>query len=301
MIKQFRYKNLTWLDLESPSPSELDELGRRYDLHPLILEELARPSERARVDVYSQLTYLILHLPLDGEKTIAKEIDFVLGRDFIITTHYEPIDVLNDFAKILETDFNLKHHQSELQAGFIFFHIIKELYEAVELGLNRLNTRLRAAEEKVFHGEERLMVWKLSEINHQLMDYRWALKAHGEILTSLETPGEELFGRAFAYYLKALGGEQQKIWNILESNHAAFLDLRDTNDSLLTIKTGETTRVLTVTAFILLPMTIVSSLFGLSSPNLPLVNSPYAFYLVLSLMILASILTYALARFKKWI
>lgn len=293
MIKQFRYKDIVWLDLESPTADEVKELGQKYDIYPLVLEELTHPSERPRVDVYSDFIYLILHFP--------QEIDFIIGKHFIITTHYETVNSLNDFAKILETDLSLKKNHGQLHAGFIFYYIIKEIYATLETRLNNLNDRLRTAEEKVFHGEERAMVKKLSEISHELMDLRWTLKTHGEILTTVEVAGEDLFGRTFVYYLKAISSEQIKIWNTLESNRTMFLDLRETNDSLLTIKTNETIKTLTIAAFVLLPMTIIAQLFGIASNDVPVVHSVNGFETVVGLMILSSVLTYLVARFKKWI
>ena len=133
------------------------------------------------------------------------------------------------------------------------------------------------------------------------MDWRWTLKTHGEILTSLETAGEELFGRAFIYYLRAISSEQAKIWNIIESNRAMFLDLRETNDSLLTIKTNETIKALTIAAYVLLPMTIIAQLFGVAGNDTPLINSANGFETVVGLMIVSSVITYLVARFKKWV
>lgn len=298
MLKQFRYKDITWIDLESPTDAEIAELGANYELHPIALAELTRPSARAKVDVYSNFIYLILHFPT---ATASQEVDFVIGKDFIITTHYELINPLNDFAKIFETDFELKKNPDKIHAGFIFYYIIKQLYASLEDNLGFINDRLKQVEEKVFSGQERKVVKELSLINRELLDTRWALKAHRDVLASLELAGEELFTKKFGYYLKAISGEYERIWNAIESNRATFTDLRETNESLLSIKANETIRTLTVTAFILLPMTIIAQLFGISSAHIPLVDSPNAFYIIVICSLLASLLTYIVARLKKWI
>jgi magnesium transporter len=300
MLKKLRYKDITWIDVEAPTEAEISELGTTYDIHPVALAELARPSVRSKVDVYNNFIYLILHFP-KLSSTESQEVDFIIGKDFIISTHYEMVNSLNDFAKIFESDFTLKKNHEKLHAGFIFYYMVKDLYASLDNDLNYINDQLKSVEQKVFYGQERQVIKKLSEINRQLLDYRWALKAHGEIWSSLELAGPEIFGTKFGYYLKAMNGEYERIWNAIESNRATFLDLRETNDSLLSIKTNETTRVLTVTAFILLPMTIITQLFGITSNNLPLVDSPNAFPIIVIIAALSSLLTYFVARLKKWI
>ena len=117
MLKKFRYKDITWIDLESPTEAEIAELGATYEIHPVVLTELDRPSARAKVDVYSDFIYLILHFPTPAGTD--QEIDFIVGKNFIITTHYELVDSLNDFAKIFETDFVLKKNHDKIHG---FFH-----------------------------------------------------------------------------------------------------------------------------------------------------------------------------------
>jgi magnesium transporter len=309
MLKQFKYKDIIWLDLESPTEEELTQIGTEYKIHPLVINELQQPSLRTKVDLYNDYLYLILHFPVTqsqgNDKTTAnqrdqQEIDFVISKDFIITAHYEPLNTLYDFAKIFEVDFDWKKGADKIHAGFIFFYILRELYSSLENGLHLINDQLKRVEKQVFSGREREVVEALAEINHELLDYRWSLKSHREVLTSLEIAGLEIFGQKFSYYLKALTGEQEKLQNILNNLRETFTDLSDTNDSLLTIKTNNIMRALTVAAFVFLPLSIIPQIFGISSDFIPFQENPYNFYIISALMVIGSSFLYLLARNKKW-
>lgn len=309
MLKQFKYKEITWLDLEAPTKEELDQIGKDYKIHPLVMAELETPSLRTKVDLYNHYLYLILHFPVtqaqgasreEAENYDQQEVDFVVGKDFIITAHYEPLNTFYDFARIFDSDFDWRKGDDKLHAGFLFFSILRELYASLEHGLHFLNEELKRVESKVFSGREREVVRSLAEINHELLDYRWSLKSHREVLASLEVAGAEIFGQKFAYYLKVLSREQEKLHNLLDSLRETFTELSDTNDALLAIKTNDIMRSLTVLAFIFLPLTIVPAIFGISNARMPLQNSPYGLLLVLVLMALSSGTLYLLARSKKW-
>src|SRR3989344_5696286 len=127
MVKKFKYKDVIWIDLESPTLEELAAIGKEYELHSVVMHELEIPNNRSKVDLYSDMIYLGLHFPrgllgrgASDDKRQSLEIDFVVGKNVIITNHYELINVLNDFGKIFETDFILKKNHDRIHAGFIF-------------------------------------------------------------------------------------------------------------------------------------------------------------------------------------
>ena len=177
---------------------------------------------------------------------------------------------------------------------------MRELYAALETNLHFLNDQLKKVERKVFSGREREVVEVLAAINREILDCRWSLKSHREILASLELAGVEIFGDKFRYYFQTLAGEHAKLWNMLENIRETFIDLRDTNDSLLAIKTNDIVRVLTVAAFIFLPLTIIPQVFGMNIGYLPFTGHRFDFFFVLALMALFSALLYMIARLKKW-
>ncbi len=300
MLKQFKYKDIVWLDLESPAESEVAKIGKEHKIHQLVLGELEQPSERSKVDVYDNLIYLVLHFPcIDCEQS--QEIDFVIGKNFIVTAHYQPIGSLENFAKIFETDFLSKNSQEKIHAGFILFYMLKEVYRDTERSLDILNQRLKEVEAQVFSGREREVVATLASINHELLGCQWTLKAHREILGSLASAGEELFGNKFRYYLQAICGEERRVWKMVESSRQTFNDLRNTNASLLSIKTNEIMKLLMVLAFIFLPLNLVAQIFG-TSTRLPTFIAPeYDFYFSLVIMLLLLAGMFWLAKKKKWL
>jgi magnesium transporter len=269
MLKQFKYKSLVWIDLESPTPQELQILGTEYKIHPLVQAELAKPSERSKVDVYKDTIYLVLRFPRVGSGSSrgnnaddAEEIDFVIGKDFIITTHYELINPLNDFGRIFETDFVVKKNHEQLHAWFLFYHMLKEVYANLENRLMVIGRQLKGVEEQVFSGQEREAVKIIADINRELLDCQWTIKSHKEILESLQAAASELFDPKCRYYLQAIAGEERRIWKIIENNLETFDNLRSANESLLSIKTNETMKILTVVAFIFLPLNLIAQLYG---------------------------------------
>ena len=263
MITKSSYRGITWIDMESPSKADIIKVRKEFDVHSMVAEEVLTPSLRPKVDVYSSHIYLILHFP--RYTSLSREIDFILGKEFLITVHYEPIDEFLDFTKLFEASELIgQGRDADIDAGFIFYHILRGLYRGIENDLESINQNLRDIESHIFLGDERRMVERISNVNRSLMDFRWALKNHEDILNSLENDTAGFFIDSFSSQLHALYNEYYKIWNSIESNKEIVGDLRTTNDSLLSTKTNEVMKVLTILAFITFPLSLIASIFGMN-------------------------------------
>lgn len=303
MISKYNYKGLTWVDLESPTEEEIAHTMEEYSIPVLIGEEMHSRSIQSKVDLYPNFIYLILHFPHishNSTKSVEKEIDFVVGNNFIITTHYEFIDSLHEFSKTFEVDAILEKRMDVDHAGFLFFHLIKAMYTHSRYQLNGINSLLKDTEKKIFEGTEGTMVATISNINRTLLDFRQALRFHKEVLNSFELSAKQFFGEKFSYYLSSIIGEYNKTQSILDSHKEILDDLRDTNDSLLANKTNETMKILTIITFLISPVTVISSLFMMNT-NFTLINSEYQYFLIIGAMILTSIVTFIYFRLKKWL
>lgn len=303
MISKYTYKKLTWIDLESPTREEVVRLVEEYDLPALVGEELLGQTVRSKVDIHENLIYLILHFPVlhhkNGERP-EQEIDFIIGKDFVITTHYEAIDPIHEFSKIFEVNSILDKTQIGDHAGFLFFYIIKELYRSTTRKLEDLNSRIERIEALIFEGHEGRMVEEISLMKRKLIDFKQAIRFHHGVLTSFERAGKNFFGESFEYYLSAIVGEYTKVENILDGHMDILDDLRKTNDSLLSNKTGETVKTLTIMTFIMLPLTLITGIFGMNS-NVSFIEDPIDFFIVIAAMVVLATSMFIYFKSKKWL
>lgn len=304
MISRYTYKDLVWVDVQSPTQEEVRTLMEEFSIHPLVADELLGPTLRPKVDLYHNFIYLILHFPTithkhDGGQD--QEIDFIIGKKFIITAHYDLVDQLHEFSKVFEVNSILDKSNIGDHAGFILFYILKDLYKLLDGELDHINHDFNEIQSKIFSGNERDMVNSISHLNRDLLNFKQIIRPHKEVLESFEIAGTKFFGADFSYYLRTIVGEFYKISSILDGHRETVLDLRDTNDSLLTTKTNDIMKTLTVTAFIILPLTFIEQLFGMGFIDTPLMDSANGFIITSALMAIIGLLLFAYFKFfKKW-
>lgn len=308
MIEKYKYKNIDWIDLENPTQDEIRSLINEYSIEPLVADELISPTLRSRVDMYPDYIYMILHFPIadsPNSKIIdtksVQEIDMIIGKDFIITTRYETIDALHEFSKVFEVNSILDKSDMGKHAGFIFFYMIQYFYKGMMDKIENVREILGEIEEEIFKGNEKQMVIELSKANRLLLTFQESIALHEEVLQSFEIAGQQFFGKDFKYHLRKVIGEYYRVRSALGSTRDYLHELRDTNDSLLSSKQNEIMKTLTVMAFVVLPLSFLTGLFGMNTKHIPFIGEPYDFMLIMAIMFIVGMSMYIFVKVKRWL
>lgn len=300
-----------WVDLESPTQEEIRDIAMTYRLHPLVVHELSAPTLKPKVDFYADFIYLILHFPRfrrtaaqreREQRTAAdQEIDFIIGKKFLITVRYGGSDAVQIFGKMFDASSLLDKRAIGAHAGFIFFHLLSKLYEELLHEIAAVRETLRDIEDRTFSGEEREMVLSLSRVSRELLDFKRSLSLHRDVLESFEVAGAKLFGEDFRFHLRTLVGDYYRVEHAVSGNVEFLSELRETNNSLVSTKQNEIMKTLTILAFIALPATTVLSLFQIESAARPIVGLPFDFWILVLLLVGIAFSLYSWFKHKRWL
>ena len=303
MLSRYSKASLTWIDCVSPTPAEVRSLMQEFSIDAALAEELLLPSFRPKVERRGNVLYVILHFPLlrGGQGRHEQEIDFLIGKDFLITTRYATLDPLHSFAKTFEAESVLGRDAPATHGGHLFVSMARNLYSALGAECDTLERRLHDIEEHIFAGQERHMVVRISHVGRLIHDFRQSLLSHGEMLASFEPVAARFFGPEFSYYIHELLGTYQRIVSRLENLRESLVELRETNNSLLSTKQNEIMKTLTVLAFTFLPLTFITGLFGMNTEHNPIVGGPYDFWIILGGMVALAVGCFFFFRYKDWL
>ncbi len=275
---------------------------QEFHLNHFVAEELLLPTQKPRVEVHGDYLYTILHFPAlrHTHKTSEQEVDFVVGRDFIITTRYDMIDPLHKFAKVLEVQGVLDTNTIGDHAGYLFFYMLRRLYKAVEYELDFVRTDIRTIEEHLFGNKEIEMVRAISRCARDVLNLRQTIEPHRDILKVLQTDGAQFLGDEFIPFLRSLENDYYRLHNHIMRHTDMLHEIRETNNSLLSTKEGETMRMLTLMALLTFPLTLLVALADFHAVHNPFIGLPYDFWIVVGMVVVVAGLILSYYRYKKW-
>ncbi len=303
MLTRYGQKNAVWVDLVAPTPLEVRNLMHEFNIDPLIAEELLVPSFKPKVERRGDIIYVILHFPvLRGlGRRAEQEIDFVIGKNFLITARYDNVDPLHAFAQAFEVSTVLNRPAAHLNGGHLFTSMAHALYEALVSECHMVTRQLQDIEERIFNGGERQMVIELSQTGRVIHDFRDALAPHREMLVSIEPSATRLFGPEFAYYLRDLEGAQGRVLRTVDNLHNSLTELRETNNSLLSTKQNEVMKTLTVLAFVFFPLQFIAGVFGMNTLHNPIIGSQFDFWILVGGMVAVAAGFFIYFKRKGWL
>ncbi|MDQ5883487.1 MAG: magnesium transporter [Patescibacteria group bacterium] len=307
MISKYKHKNITWIDIERPTRNEIIDTVEEYRIPKLAGEELLTETLKSKVDYYEkqELIYLVLHFPFFDKKekiVVEKEIDFLIGKNFLITTHYQEIEPFNNFSKIFENNSILDGNKIGENPGFLLFYILKELYKTLDNELDGIGVNLEKIEGDIFDSKERDAVNSISYVNRKIIRFKKALSFHGDIIRSVEPIGTDMFGSGFSFNMGMILSEYNKVNTTVAWYKEILNDMRDTNNTLLTTKTNETIKTLTIINFIMLPITLITQVFGMNvNDNIILIQTFSDFFVVIGAMVLTGLVMFVYFKGRKWL
>jgi len=304
VMQTLKTRTVVWHHFFRPSASDIKWLGQTFNFHGLVLDELSRPTARPRVDNFGQYLYMVLHFPIFEEqerKTHPREVDFILTKKELITVAYEPVSPLEDFFKKCSIEKSCEDLYASKTPAHLLFYVLQCLYGFALRELDHIQENINRIEEEIFSGREREVVEELSIVRRDIIDFRRAIKPQLMTLESLFEHGAAMFGSALKPFLAGLVGEFTKVWDLLENNKEALDALYDNNATLLEVKQNDIMKVLTIMAFTTFPLVLFAQLFGMNTMATPIVGSPNDFWIIVGIMVAATVGMFLFFKSKKWL
>ncbi|MCP6719138.1 MAG: magnesium transporter CorA family protein [Patescibacteria group bacterium] len=305
MRRIIKSSKITWIDITNPTQNDIIYLKKRFKFHPLILDELLNPSLRPKVELHKDYLFMVIYYPIhikEKRETTSRELNIIVGKKVLITSHYKTINPL----KVLSNDCRIHKEARKLYmsegTGQLLYHILSSFWKNCFNKSKRIDKRIDDIQKGIFGGMEREMVLEISLVKIDIINFWRIIEHQKEILESLSKDGLQFFGKSLLPHFSDILGTYEQVVNSLETHKETILALENTNQSLLSTRINEIMRVLTIFSVILLPLTLISSIWGMNFPkSLPLTGSSSGFWVISSLMAVLMMTMIVYFRKKKWL
>ena len=303
-VESVVWNDLTWIDIDRPTERETEYLAQNYPFHPLDLDDCLSRIQRPKIDEYKDYRFLVLHFPVFNKQTRAttpSQVSVFIGDKYLITLHKGELKPLVKLFRECQLEEEAREENFSQGSGYLLYRIIDRLVDYCLPILNRISANIEQAEDNIF-ASRRIprAIEAISMLRRDVISFRriiWPMRA---VIGSLEPRIRRFTKMDLAVYFGDMIDHVDKIWDALDEYKEIIEGLNDTYDSLATNRTNEVIRMLTIIATILLPLTVVASLYGMNIP-LPFQQSGYSLIFVLFIwVVIVSGMLYFFRR-QRWI
>ncbi len=295
---------LTWIHLDSPTTEEATALAQRFGWHPLDVEDVISKRQRPKVDEYDDYRFVVLHFPVydkAAKRLNAGELDVFLGPDYLVTLPtVELLPVTRLFQRCTD-DAELRDNLFEKGSGYLLYHVLDDLFDYCFPILDKIGHKLDSIEDDIEEDESsQEIVRDISRVKQEIISYRKIIKPQRPILRLLERHVERFLPEDLELYFDDLVDASERIWDLLDNYKEVVEALEATNESAISHRQNDVLRVLTIFSVLLLPLTLLASVFGMNV-DFPGYGTAEAFWAILVGMIVVLGGVVAFFRWKRFL
>ena len=305
MIKRDRHFNITWIQMNNPTESEITDISEEFLLSPSVKDEIKAASLSAKFDAdYSNdSAFLVLHFPAIDNKIKGgrkEEIDFIISKRWLITITYDENFQFFDTSEVVNKVYS-ENTKEDVTAVHIAMKVIRRKYKSCNKDLDMVDEKLLKVENQIFNGNERKMVNNISEIIHKLMDFDHSLTRHYRVIQNFKEYCMDHYGKYISDEFRKRDEIYDDVYGRIKSLRDTIDEFKDTNDSLLQHKTNDTMKTLTMMSFVIFPLSLIAGVFGMDTKYSPILGHPHDFAIIISIMFGATAAMFIYFKYKKWL
>jgi len=300
-IDSLTWGDLTWIDIEPPTEKETEYLAQNYPFHPLDLDDTRSRIQRPKIDEYKEYLFLVFHFPRyrkDEGILTSSQLAVFIGPNYLITLHKGELKPLVKLFKECQIDEESRQEYLSQGSGFLLYRILDRLVDYCLPILDKVGDGTEEVEDAIFADRKRGTVREISRLRRDVIAFRriiWPMRA---VIGGLEPKVRRFAKKDLAVYFGDMVDHLDKIWDGLDEYKEIIEGLNDTHDSIATNRTNEVVRILTIIATVMLPVTVVASIYGMNI-SLPFMDSDYALlYVFLIMLVVIGGILYFLRRIR---
>ncbi len=300
MLRELKLGWIKWIDAVWLTPEEKEAVVNKYKVHELDIEACKEWNQRARIDNYDAYSFLILHFPkynILKKKYNLNEFKIFLWKNFLITFRdHSWSHVDNIFEKFSNIKINTRKKDIKVSTGYILYEITQAMLEKMFRVTKKITDDLKKLEWQIFDWDNNSSLVKYILIKKRnIILLKHMFTPQKSVFKQLETTVNEIYSWEIEVYFEDLEDKLQQIINEINMLHEHIESIEDTFKSMIDIKTNFVIKILTVFSAFMLPLTLITSFYGMNV-DLPYADDMQFVFLLLVSSSVFMVLIYVLLR-----
>ena len=275
-----------WINVHGlHEPEVMQEIGRRFKLHPLVLEDILNTDQRPKIEDYSDYLFVVARSFDYDPATLAvasEQVSFVVGRDFVLTFQERPTGSFDPVRTWLRTD---KGRIRQLGIDHLAYALLDALVDRYFTVLEQLGERTEQLEEDLMAKPNAALLQTLHQLKRETLTLRRAIWPMREVVNTLVRNEGRFFAPETQLYLRDIYDHTVHLIESLEAIRDLIAGMLDIYLSTISNRVNQEVRALTVIALIFMPATLISGIFGMNFKIMPLLDDPAGFLFAIGLMV----------------
>ena len=287
-----------WYDIRGLHDTEyIQELGKMFDIHPLIQEDIADIHNRPKYEEYGNGIFVVLKALNFNQKTASIEMEqigiyFTAG--FVISFQETASDLFSLVRKRINSG---RGRIREKGADYLAYALIDAIVDQYYVVVEMIESHIEGIEEDLLESSDHTIKERIHLQKRELLAMRKSLAPLREAISKFSKSDSNIIAESTSLFIMDLYDHTIQILDMVDSYRDALNGLQDLHLSEITFKMNQVMQVLTVITTIFVPLSFLTGLYGMNFEWMPELHYRHGYPILLGVMFL--ILSGSLFYFKK--
>lgn len=293
---------MNWYDVKGlHDVSLIKQIGKTFDLHPLLLEDVLNPLQRPKFDEYKNGIFLIaraIFIQQEPFKIKAEQIAIYFNKEIVLTFQEDQYDT---FSGVRERIIASKGKIRTEKMDYLVYALLDNLVDHYYTVLDTIGDKIDILEVDILSGNNNHTKSNIYQMKREMLNLRRAVVPLREVINQFSRTDNKLIQESTKFFIKDLYDHIIQVIDSIEIYRDSLTSLHDLYLSEISFQTNKIMQILTIISTIFIPLTFLAGIYGMNFEHMPELHWKYGYVTLLCLMILiASALLFYFRR-KKWI
>jgi magnesium transporter len=274
-----------WLNVHGlHEPEVMAEIGRRFKLHPLVLEDILNTDQRPKVDDYGDYLFMVarfFEIDPENNQISSDQVSLILGSNFVLTFQERPSGRFDPVRERLRND---RGQIRKLGADYLAYSLLDTIVDHYFTILENIGERTEELEDTMLERPKPGSLQTVHQLKRETLTLRRSIWPLREVINSLTRADDRFFRPETRPYLRDIYDHTVHAIESLEANRDVIAGMLDIYLSAVSNRVNQEVRALTVVAIIFMPATLISGIFGMNFKVMPLLDWPNGFLVAIGMM-----------------
>jgi magnesium transporter len=297
-----------WVDLENPTPEETKYvLEEVFHFHPLSIEDCVAVSPSPKVDEYepreddkfTPYLFIVIHAVDYSRKECVfatRELDFFLGKNFLVTYHNEPIKCV---AVTEEQAMRGALHIAKAPDR-VAYNLLDAIVDNYKPALDELGLQIAELEQEALQAPTKDTLNQILRVKKEVMHLRRIIGPQREVIARFARGEFKQIRPHMVPYYKDVYDALFQISEMAQSYTDSLTGILQVYLNMSSNQTGEVVKLLTLITVITTPLMMVGTWYGMNFHDMPELSWKHGYLIAFGAVALSTGLTYWYFRKKKW-
>ncbi len=295
-------RTVTWINVVGLHDTDLlQEIGDLFNLHPLVIEDVANTGQRPKIEDHSDYIFMalkMLYRPESGDGIVSEQVSLVLGPNYVLTFQEVEDDVFDRVRERIRTSVGRIRNMG---CDYLAYSLIDSIVDNYFAVLETLGDRIESIHDAVTAKARPETLTEMHQLKREMVYLRKCLWPLRELVGALQSDESRLIDAKLAPYLRDVYGHTIQIIDNLESLRDMLSGTLDIYMTIVSNRMNEVMRVLTVIATIFMPLTFIAGIYGMNFEAMPELKWPLGYAMVWGIMLAVAVGMTMFFKRKKWL